>query len=582
MEIAAIFHKPESEYAYLYEKNKMHVRIRTKKNDTIKYIRLHYGDSVIFHEDSYQYVNTMAKIASDAFHDYWQSDISADYGRIQYIFEIESTDGEKILYGDRGALPFETKHLNFFMNGFKLPYFHEVDRCKVPSWVANTIWYQIFPERFANGNPTISPPNSLPWDTNIAPENDSFFGGDLQGIIDKLDYLQNLGITGLYLCPIFEAPSNHKYDTLDYMEIDKHFGDKEVFRTLVNEAHKRDMKIMLDAVFNHIGNHSSQWKDVVVNGEQSRYKDWFHIQEFPVTSDNLGNNRKLNYHAFAFQGHMPKLNTANSEVKEYLLNIATYWIKEFDIDAWRLDVANEIDHSFWKEFQQRTLAIKPDLYILGEIWHTAQPWLNGDEFHGVMNYPLSESIKKCFLTKELSIDNLIYDVQSQLMYYKRQVTEAMFNLLDSHDTERILTTAKENCVATQSALTFMFLQLGTPCIYYGTEAGLTGGHDPDCRRVMPWNSGFENTKMFTSIQELIALRKAKQEYIQFGKISFRKENSLLVLRYSHIDKELIAYFNTSSQDVILNSDGKLLFSIASEQQFLNYTIKSDGCLILEK
>ena len=152
------------------------------------------------------------------------------------------------------------------MNGFKLPFIHEIDGCAVPDWAAQTVWYQIFPERFANGNPAISPEGVRPWDASIAPQILDFFGGDLQGIIDHLDYLQELGITGLYLCPIFESPSNHKYDTIDYFEIDRHFGDKETFRKLVQEAHARGMKIMLDAVFNHIGYDSPQWQDVVNTG----------------------------------------------------------------------------------------------------------------------------------------------------------------------------------------------------------------------------------------------------------------------------------------------------------------------------
>ena len=150
------------------------------------------------------------------------------------------------------------------------------------------------------------------------------------------------------------------------------------------------MKIMLDAVFNHIGYDSPQWQDVVKHGEDSIYKDWFHIKKFPVSSENLWNSRDLSYHCFCLCGYMPKLNTANPEVKDYLLKVATYWIEEFDIDAWRLDVANEIDHQFWRDFRKAVLAKKPDLYILGEIWHSSQPWLKGDEFHAVMNYPLSE------------------------------------------------------------------------------------------------------------------------------------------------------------------------------------------------
>ncbi len=174
-----------------------------------------------------------------------------------------------------------------------------------------------------------------------------FFGGDFQGIIDHLDYLVNLGINGIYLTPIFKAYSNHKYDTIDYFEIDPQFGDKETFRRLVKECHARGIKVMLDAVFNHSGFYFEPFQDVLENQEDSRYKDWFHIWDFPIETEP-----KPNYDAFGFVSTMPKLNTANSEVKKYLLDVAEYWVKEFDIDGWRLDVANEIDHSFWREFRQ--------------------------------------------------------------------------------------------------------------------------------------------------------------------------------------------------------------------------------------
>lgn len=529
----------------------MHIRIRTKKDD-IKTVVLHYGDSVIFHEDSYEESSVMEKVATDLWFDYWQSEVSVRFSRIQYLFELIDFEGQAVLYGDRGVVENTTEHLNFFMNGFKLPYFHEIDRCKVPDWVAKTIWYQVFPERFANGNSEISPKDSLPWDSTIIPQNFDFFGGDLQGIIDQLDYLQDLGITGLYLCPIFEAPSNHKYDTLDYFEIDRHFGDKDVFRQLVEEAHKRGMKVMLDAVFNHIGHQSPQWQDVLEKGEQSVYRDWFHIQQFPVTKENLGNNRDLTYHAFAFQGHMPKLNTANPEVKDYLLSIATYWIERFDIDAWRLDVANEIDHQFWRDFQKAVLGKKPDLYILGEIWHSSQPWLNGDEFHAVMNYPLSESIKDYFLRGRMATSQFISDINSQSMYYKQQIAEAMFNLLDSHDTERILTTANGDVKLVKAALACLFLQRGTPCIYYGTEVGLSGGHDPGCRRVMPWEDELQNKELLTFVKQLIQLRKDSSEMIQKGRLTLDElQSDVISLRWTYQEQSLHAIFNHSKEQISL-------------------------------
>lgn len=321
---------------------------------------------------------------------------------------------------------------------------------------------------------------------------------------------------------------------------------------------------MLDAVFNHIGYDSPQWQDVVKYGEDSIYKDWFHIKEFPVSSENLWNSRDLSYHAFAFAGFMPKLNTANPEVKAYLLKVATYWIEEFDIDAWRLDVANEIDHQFWRDFRKAVLAKKPNLYILGEIWHSSQPWLNGDEFHAVMNYPLSESIKDYFLRGHKETQRFIWEINSQSMYYRQQISEVMFNLLDSHDTERILTTAKGDLQSVKSALAFLYLQRGTPCIYYGTELALIGGPDPDCRRVMPWERVSADNDMLNFMKELIQLRKEVAGMIQYGKVSLEEvELDILAVEWRYEGQLLKAYFNHSKKDVVLEREQADLISLGS-------------------
>ena len=560
MELTAIYHRPESEYAYLYKEGQVHIRIRTMKED-IEKILLHYGDPFIFLEDSYEDVKEMVKVTSDALFDYWQVAVSVRFARLQYLFELKDKEGQSILYGDKGFADNSPENLALEGNGFKLPYIHEIDGCKVPDWVSKTVWYQIFPERFANGNAELSPEGALDWDSYIRPKTTDFFGGDLQGIIEYLDYLQDLGITGLYLCPIFESPSNHKYNTTDYFEIDRHFGDKETFRQLVEQAHLRGMKVMLDAVFNHMGDQSAQWQDVLKHGKNSAYKDWFHIQEFPVTNDKLVNPKELPYHTFAFASYMPKLNTENPEVKGYLLSVATYWIEHFDIDAWRLDVANEVDHQFWRDFRKAVLAQKPDLYILGEVWHTSQPWLNGDEFHAVMNYPLSDSIKDYFLSRSKKTSQFISEINCQSMYYKQQISEVMFNLLDSHDTERILTTSQGDIQLVKSALAFLFLQRGTPCIYYGTELELGGGMDPDCRRVMPWDRVSNNNDMLNFMKNLIRLRKDVAGIIQYGKYTLEEiEPDVLALDWEHDHQAIRAVFNQSNENYLLDRDSADLVS----------------------
>ncbi|WP_155970480.1 glycoside hydrolase family 13 protein [Streptococcus ruminantium] len=555
-ERTALYHRPDSEYAYLYKENQVHLRFRTKFQDVTS-ICVHHGDPFIFYQQGYQYRAEMEKVASDNLFDYWQVELKTDFGRLQYIFELIGRDGQRLLYGEGGPLAASEEKLHSFMNGFKLPYLHELDRCQVPAWVSGTVWYQIFPDRFARGKASEAKQTFREWNPDLAPSPNDFFGGDLAGIIEHLDYLQDLGITGLYLCPIFKAPSNHKYDTSDYYQIDPQFGTNEELKQLVSKAHQRGMRVMLDAVFNHIGYQSKQWQDVLEKGERSIYCDWFHIDRFPLVEEKNG-QECVNYQTFAFQKEMPKLNTAHPEVKTYLLDIARFWIEECDIDAWRLDVANEIDHQFWKEFRKTVLSIKPDLFILGEIWHSAQSWLVGDEHHSVMNYPLASAIKSFFLTGELTDKEFIASLNSQRFTYRQQVREVLFNLLDSHDTERISTTAKGDKNAIKAALVALFFQVGSPCIYYGTEVGLSGGEDPDCRKVMPWKKEQQDEELLAFVTKLIHLRQTYQTIIQNGKFSLEStEERLLRMTYTNEDKSITLYFNQGKEQVSL-PDGCLV------------------------
>lgn len=558
MDTSSLHHRPESEYAYLYEENRVFIRLRTKAGD-VKSVNLLGGDVYKLYTDNWYTKGTpMKKIATTHLHDYWAVETTVDTKRLAYGFHVSGIDSTEVFYCDRGVYPMDELYLKEVNYYFRLPFFHEVDRFKSPQWVKETVWYQIFPDRFANGDPSNDPEDVLPWGSKKHPGQDDFYGGDLQGIIDNLDYLEDLGINGLYLTPIFQAPTNHKYDTTDYMEIDSAFGDKEILKKLIADAHSRGMRVMLDAVFNHIGYDSVQWQDVLKNQEKSRYKDWFHIRSFPVPDYNhlkpneMNEMYNLNYDAFAFAGHMPKLNTANPEVKEHLLNIATYWIREFDIDGWRLDVANEVDHAFWKEFYAACVAEKEDIYILGEIWHSGQKWLEGDEFHAIMNYVFTEKIEDYFLRKIVTPIEMIYDLNQQTMLYRQQTNEVQFNLLDSHDTARLLTKAYDDKDLVKSILTFMFAQQGTPCIYYGTEVGLDGHHDPDCRKCMIWDEKQQDKLMHQFMKALIAFRKQYQPILSYGLTEWfdvRDDEDIIGFTRTHEGEQLMFYFSQNKQEV---------------------------------
>lgn len=602
MESAALYHRPESEFAYLYTQDTVHIRLRTKKDDVAK-VDLLAGDTYLHYSEAwYKTSYPMTKIASSDLHDYWQCEWQLAPNRLAYAFRVMGADGEQVFYCDRGVYPVEDPAILGQVNAyFRLPYFHESDRVKTPDWVKDTVWYQIFPERFANGDPTNDPKNTLAWGSRTHPRHDDFYGGDLQGILDQLDYLADLGITGIYLTPIFKGDTNHKYDTSDYMTIDSAFGDAELLEKLVRQAHARGIKIMLDAVFNHIGYASDQWQDVLVNQDNSIYKDWFHIQNFPVqsfaaidySSGEQFDRHQLTYQTFAFEPHMPKLNTAHPAVKEYLLGVARHYIERFDIDGWRLDVANEVDHQFWKDFHETCTSLKADFYIVGEIWHSAQRFLEGDEFHGIMNYPMTDQVKAFFFDaindqatgkNPMTNQEFIDRMTSQQMLYRDQTNQVQFNLLDSHDTDRILTRANYDKDKVQSALAFTFLQTGTPCIYYGTEIGLDGGDDPDNRKCMIWEKDKQDQAMWRFTKDLIQMRKVYSDLINLGTMAWSRAVSndrILAFKKDYQGRSLKAYFNQSNQSLQItrNKNTKVVLSNIADIECGYIQVKPGGYLI---
>lgn len=582
MNDAGIYHRPESEYAFLYNKDVMRIRLQTARNE-IKTVGLISGDFYTFAEEKwYQKDQPMSKTYTTATHDYWEIEVTAPHHRLAYAFCITDFSGNQVFYTDQGIFEKEEDRLARDYLYFRMPYFQEIDRFKVPDWVAKTVWYQIFPERFYNGDPSNDPEDTLVWGSE-KPTRTNFFGGDLQGIIDKLDYLEDLGVNGLYLCPIFTSPSNHKYDTVDYYEIDPHFGTKQLFRELVEKAHERGIRVMLDAVFNHLGSSSHQWQDVILHGEDSAYADWFHIDSFPPRYTAIPDSefaKEITYDTFSFNPNMPKLNTANPEVQKYLLEIATYWIREFDIDGWRLDVANEVDHHFWKEFHEAVLRQKEDLYILGEIWHSSQRWLEGDEFHAVMNYAFTDNIKAFFVEETISISQMIFGMNRQQLLYRDQTNEVSFNLLDSHDTPRILTLCKGNKELMKAVLTFMFIQKGTPCIYYGTEVGMEGEMDPDCRRCMIWEDQDEDLRNF--FKQLIALRKQFSEIFSYGTMTWHYDDDkkTFSLTRSYKETTLTATFNQGEYYEV-EKEGRRVFG-QNYHENNGYQLQPNGFIIEER
>lgn len=557
MEQTALLHMPETEYAFLDNRDTITIRFRCKVDDLLS-VNLISGDPYqINSSNSFEITKAMKIIYSTDLFDFWEIKVKVDYRRIAYAFKVIGKDGTQKFYCDRGIYEFEERFFNDINFYFKLPYFHEVDMYKAPTWVEKTIWYQIFPERFNNGNQNNDPIGILPWDSEYSPTYHDYFGGDLQGIIDKLDYIQDLGINGIYLTPIFKANTNHKYDSEDYFEIDPDFGDKETLKKLVEEAHARNIKIMLDGVFNHIGYRSHQWQDLLKNQEKSIFKKWFHINKYPVTNynnlsiDEVSSMQTTEYDAFAFAANMPKLNTSNQDVQNYILSVLEYWTVNFNIDGWRFDVANEVDHQFWKKVHRKLTQINSEIYLLGEAWHSARSWLQGDEFHAVMNYPFTDPIKLLFFEKEIDTYTFKNHIVNQLMLYKDPVNRVQFNLLDSHDTGRVINAAKGNYDIVKGALLLMYCLGGTPCLYYGTEVGLSGNEDPDNRKCMPWDEEYQKLDMLKFIKSINKFRSTYNSLINYSKIRFTLRNSSVLEFYKEDDEKKMEFvFNLSDKKVI--------------------------------
>ncbi len=386
-----------------------------------------------------------------------------------------------------------------------------------PEWVKDAVFYQIFPDRFARSG-RVTGLNLQPWGEE--PEYNRYMGGDLWGVIERLDHIQGLGVNAIYFCPVFQSASNHRYHTHDYFQVDPMLGGNEALRALIDEAHRRGMRVVLDGVFNHCSRGFFQFNDLLEQGEASAYRDWFHPEGWPLNP--YDESQPARYAAWWGNRALPKFNTDHPAVRAFLWEVAEYWVR-FGIDGWRLDVPNEIDDdSFWQEFRRRVKAINPEAYIVGEIWGDAHRWLAGDQFDAVMNYHFTRPCLAFFGARTLDhpmnessgtgrVDPMGAPAFAARMaevarLYHPQIVQAQLNLLDSHDTARFLTAVGGDVTAYRLATVFQMTYPGAPCIYYGDEVGLPGGPDPDCRRAFPWDEAEWDHDTLALTRTLIAAR----------------------------------------------------------------------------
>lgn len=390
-----------------------------------------------------------------------------------------------------------------------------------PDWVKHAVFYQIFPDRFARSKqPRKRFLQNASWEAwDDMPTLQGYKGGDLWGAIEQLDYLQDLGINAVYFTPIFQSASNHRYHTHDYYQVDPMLGGNPAFQELLDAAHKRDIKVVLDGVFNHSSRGFFFFHDVLENGPHSPWVDWFKIEGWPVSPYN--GEYPANYVGWAGNRALPVFNHDNPEVREYIMEIAEYWIK-FGIDGWRLDVPFEIKTpGFWQEFRDRVKAINPEAYIVGEVWGDSREWLDGTQFDGVMNYLFAAPTIAFAAGDRVDITQVqdrSYEpypplfakeygekMENLLQFYPWEIQLTQLNLLASHDTARLISIAQGDKPSVELATVLLLTFPGAPSIYYGDEVGLPGKLDPDSRRGFPMEAHWD-VYVLKYHQKLIALR----------------------------------------------------------------------------
>jgi neopullulanase len=460
-----------------------------------------------------------------------------------------------------------------------------------PEWVKDAVFYQIFPDRFAKS--TRFKREGLKFEEwHSAPTPHGFKGGDLFGVLEHLDYLQDLGVTAIYFNPIFSSASNHRYHTYDYFNVDPLLGGNAALRELLDHCHNRGIRVVLDGVFNHASRGFWQFHHVLENGAGSPYVDWFHFDVDRLTGkkpwgaypgkserkdlrDGVDSLEAIGYRAWWNLPALPKFNTSSPAVREFIYEAAEFWLR-FGIDGWRLDVPAEInDDLFWVEFRHRVKAVNPEAYIVGEIWHESKRWLQGDQFDAVMNYPVTAAalgflcgahldVKETNEAggyrnriKHLSADEFAGEINNILSWYDPAITQAQLNLLDSHDTPRFITCASGDLNSLKLAYLFMFAYPGAPCIYYGDEIGMEGKQDPDCRKSFPWDESSWNIQLRDYVKSLIELRRVHKSLRRGTYQTLHAGDETYAFKRVYENDELVIVLNAKEEpaQIPLSSSG---------------------------
>lgn len=536
MNPATIFHRPMSEYAFALDDTHYIFRLRTGKGEA-ESVRFYYADRAVMTPKLQFAPLSMEKFRTDRYFDWYEIRLETRFERIAYYFELQNGVETLFYYGDCYEMAGTPTRADYF----QLPFNHRADRFAAPAWTRDAVVYNIFPDSFAAGKRLA--PNGAP----------PCRGGTVRGVTENLDYIASLGFNCIYLNPIFAARSYHRYDTLDYYRIDPHMGAEDDLRDLVRRAHALGIRVILDGVFNHVSSDHPFFRDVLEKGRASRYYSCFYA--LPETPRLPAAGELPGYTCFSYVADMPKTNTADPFLRQYFCDVGAYWVRKFDVDGWRLDVANELDDGFLRAFRASVKAAKSDALIVGEVWENAAHYLVGDMLDSAMNYDFRRYCRRFFAEQTVDAETFDTNVSTLLLRYNENALFAQLNLLDSHDVSRFLSLCGGKTERMELAVLLQMTFPGMPCVFYGDEKGLCGESEPEYRRPMAWDA---SSPLEEAYRRMIALRKTHPA-LRYG--SFHTELACGgVYRYSRVwnGTKITVAMNLGAEPVKAQKRGTLL------------------------
>lgn len=525
-----------SEYAFALDDTHYIFRLRTGKGEA-ESVRFYYADRAVMTPKLQFAPRPMEKFRTDRYFDWYEIRLETRFERIAYYFELQNGVETLFYYGDCYEMAGTPTRADYF----QLPFNHRADRFAAPAWTRDAVVYNIFPDSFAAGKRLA--PNGAP----------PCRGGTVRGVTENLDYIASLGFNCIYLNPIFAARSYHRYDTLDYYRIDPHMGAEDDLRDLVRRAHALGIRVILDGVFNHVSSDHPFFRDVLEKGRASRYYSCFYA--LPETPRMPAAGELPGYTCFSYVADMPKTNTADPFLRQYFCDIGAYWVRKFDVDGWRLDVANELDDGFLREFRASVKAAKSDALIVGEVWENAAHYLGGDMLDSAMNYDFRRYCRRFFAEQTVDAETFDTNVSTLLLRYNENALFAQLNLLDSHDVSRFLSLCGGKTERMELAVLLQMTFPGMPCVFYGDEKGLCGESEPEYRRPMAWDASSPLEEVY---RRMIALRKTHPA-LRYG--SFHTELACGgVYRYSRVwnSTKITVAMNLGAEPVKAEKRGTLL------------------------